>query len=180
MVAHDGVAVLRCSIFCVHVCTNVFVCAPLIVILAVDIDAQLENYITLDHATNRISVSHVLFSLFPLFALGPRLEGAYNPSDFSNLDVKAEVRDLFQFITEYVHASMLRNAAARLFGPERLSAAFDYFTFIPACLSSSLFCGSPGPLSRSYCFRPSAHLIASSHFASFFQLWRVALHSAAI
>lgn len=36
------------------------------------------------------------------FHAGPRIEGAYDPSQFTTLDVKADVRDLFQFITECV------------------------------------------------------------------------------
>jgi hypothetical protein len=40
------------------------------------------------------------FRLLPPLKQGPPLEGAYNPTDFNDLDVKPEIRDLFQFITE--------------------------------------------------------------------------------
>lgn len=61
---------------------------------------------------------------------GPPLEGAYNPSDFNDLDVKPEVRDLFQFITDFEPDNIELDTKLKPFIPDYIPAVGDIDPFI--------------------------------------------------
>ena len=61
------------------------------------------------------------------------LEGAYNPKDFSHLNVTAEVRDLFQYIERYKPQEVELDTPLRCFIPEYIPAIGELDAFIKVC-----------------------------------------------
>ena len=60
----------------------------------------------------------------------PPVEGSYDPSDFDNLDVDGEVRDLFGFIMKYTPQTVELDHKFKPFIPDYIPAVGDIDAFI--------------------------------------------------
>ena len=62
------------------------------------------------------------------------LEGAYNAKDYLNLDVTAEVKDLFQYIERYRPQEVELASTLKCFIPEYIPAIGEMDAFIKVCI----------------------------------------------
>ncbi|XP_012939319.1 intraflagellar transport protein 46 homolog [Aplysia californica] len=60
----------------------------------------------------------------------PQVEGAYDPADYENLSVSAEIKELFQYITRYTPQSIELDHKLKPFIPDYIPAVGDIDAFI--------------------------------------------------
>ncbi|XP_059148800.1 intraflagellar transport protein 46 homolog isoform X3 [Physella acuta] len=60
----------------------------------------------------------------------PQVEGAYDPADFENLSVSAEIKELFQYITRYTPQAIELDHKLKPFIPDYIPAVGDIDAFI--------------------------------------------------